>query len=186
MMQRRRLAVAICLALAVGAVAIATAVEKETQEAKITAEKLKANWGTGVWEFTGNCRAEIKGPDKGIMTAPKMTGKFDKSASRVSKITAAGPVSFDITTRKDAEGVQRKIIAKCTGEAVYEGATRTVTLTGKPEVVMTTIPSEPGVRPATFTGSKLIINLKALTIEGDDVDFNFEFPAATTEKEETG
>lgn len=183
-MNRRQFATVIALPLvALCMVALAAAVEKQTSEANITADKFKANVSTGVWEFTGNCRVEIKGPDKGFMTAPRVLGTFDRAGSQVTEIKAFGPVNFDMTTRKDAEGVQRRIVARCTDQAVYAGAARTITLTGNPEAAVSTIPSPPDAKPATFTGRKLIITLKdEITIEGEGVKFDVEFPPETQQE----
>lgn len=187
-MNRRTLCAVIALPLvALCMAAPAAGVEKQTSEANITADKFKANVSTGVWEFTGNCRVEIKGPDAGFMTSPRVVGQFDRAGSQVTEIKAFGPVNFDVTTRKDAEGVQRRIVARCTEQAVYAGAARTITLTGNPEATMSTIPSPPEAKPATFTGRKLIITLAdEITFEGEGITLVTEFLPETTQEEPPG
>ena len=165
----------------------AVAVERQTAQANIKADRFKANIGTGEWEFSGNCRVEIKGPDNAVMTAPRVTGRFDRSGSQVVEIRATGPVDFDVTTRRDSEGVQRRIVAKATTSAVYSAAARTITLSGSPQAAVSTIPSPPDVRPATFSGRTLVVRLDdEVTIEGEGVVFDVELPPAEDTQQEPG
>ena len=159
------------------AAAVALGAEKKTDQADIRAERFTYHWDSNLWEFTGNCRVEIKGADQATMTAPKMTGKFTEKGTQVSEITAAGPARFDVTTQKTPDGVQRRIVAGCAGEAVYSGATRIVTLTGGAEAEMTVVPADPDAAPTKFSAERLVINLQTLTVEGENVHIEAEIPA---------
>ena len=177
----------ICLALTltvtlVAALALAAAAaEKKTDKADIWSDKFIYHWDTNLWEFIGNCRVEIKGPDKATMKAPKLRGKLTKRGTQLEQITASGPVQFDVLTRKDAEGVQRKIVASCDRDAVYDAGARTVTLTGGAVAEMTTIPQQGDAGPTRFTADRLIINLKTLQVEGDNVHIEAEIPVESEE-----
>jgi len=173
-------ALLLCLLLAMAAVA-ADRVQKSAQSADVFSDKFIYKWDKNLFEFTGNCRVEIKGPDSATMVAPKMTGKLAGNSNQITEITAIGPVKFDILTKKDEQGVQRMIKAGCAGEAVYTGGTKVVTLGGGAEAVMTTIPQDPDMQPAMFTGNKLVINLTDFTITGDNVHIEMQVPAEALE-----
>ncbi len=164
------------------AVVAASAVEKSTRNADIFSDTFTYDWKKNVFEFIGNCRVEVKGPDRATMTAPRMTGKLGQKGAQLAQITAPGPVHFEVTTKKDADGLQRRIVAACAGQAVFEGETSTITLTGGAEAQMTTIPATPDIEPAKFTGDKLIINLKTFTVQGERVHFEVELPPETAEE----
>lgn len=178
MRPKSRLLVAAVLVAVVIAAAVATAAEKKTDQADIRADKMVYRWDTNTWEFTGNVRVEIKGPDKALLTAPKMTGKLAQKATQITEIKAVGPVRFEVTTQKDADGIQRRIVATGTGDAVYTGTTRVIALTGGAQAEMTTLPPEPDVQPTRFQAEQLTINLKSFTVEGENVHIEAEVPAS--------
>jgi lipopolysaccharide export system protein LptA len=155
-------------------------VAKKAQQADITSDKFTYDWGRNQFVFTGNCRVDIKGPDKATLHAPRMVGKVGAKSSQIAEITASGPVSFDIVTQKDAEGSQRHIVATCSGNATYNGATRLVTLNGGAQATMTSLPVDPDVQPTRFTGDKLVVDFGANQITGENVHFEVEVPAQET------
>ncbi len=169
MMHRSRpLTGLISLAL-LGACMAALAAQTKTQQALITCDKKAVyNWKTGELVFSGNCRVEIKGEDKATMTTEQLSGKFSPDGSSVVKLTAAGPVHFDITTAPDENGVKRLITAECKGQALFMGQERQVRLTGGAEALMETLPKQPNVDPAKLTGKEIVIDLDTfdVTVEG--------------------
>jgi lipopolysaccharide export system protein LptA len=171
------LALLMALCLIAGTVALAET--RRTDKADISADKMVYNFAKNTWEFTGNVAVDIKGPDKATLTAPRMTGKLGKSGSQLNEVTAFGPVRFEITLKPDADGVQRRITATCTGQAIYTGAASTIVLIGGAEGQMVTLPIKPDENPATFKGDKVTINLVDSTIEMEKgtVSAEFEAPA---------
>lgn len=164
-----------CLLLA--AVAVMAAQEMKTQQAVVTADVMKYNWKANTWYFNGNCRVDVAGPDKAMLTAPKMTGKVGKGGTQLNEIVASGPVSFDVTVRADESGVQRRIVASCKGQAVFTGVAKTITLTGGAQGQMTSIPAEPETGPAVFSGETVTINLADFTVEVSKGRIEAEFAA---------
>ena len=165
-----------CMLLAAAMVtADAQSGKPSVQQATITANKWVYNWKNKTFEFTGNVRVEVKGPDHAVMNSPKMTGKTKGGGNQIYEISAVGPVKFDITTAKDEEGVQRMIRAACAGGAVYRGGDKVVTLSGGAEAVMTTIPEDPSIQPGKMTASTLTINLDTFEIGGDDFKGEMQF-----------
>jgi len=162
------------------------AVEKKTQNVTIKAQKMVYNWKSDTLEFWGKCQAEVSGPDKAVMSAEKITGKFRDGGNKVGQIIAAGPVHFDITTSPDTDGLRRHITADCKGQAIYEGVKRTMTLTGGAEAFLTTVPTTARDKPATFAGETVVIDLKTfeISVEGG-VHFEIEIPAEAPEEAAT-
>lgn len=156
---------------------VAAQVTKKAQQADIRAEKFVYLWQKKEFVFTGNCRVDIKGPDKATLRAPRMVGTMGASTSTISQITADGPVTIDITTAKASDGTQQHIMASCKGAATYSGATRVVTLTGSAEAVMTPLPEQPDTQPTRFTGDKLVVNFGTSEVTGENVHFEIEVPA---------
>jgi lipopolysaccharide export system protein LptA len=180
MKMRRLMALGLGLVLLSLCVAVAAQVVKKAQQADITADKFVYDMGRNEFVFSGNCRVDIKGPNKATLNAPRMVGKVGAKSSQISEITASGPVSFDIVTQKDAEGGQRHIVASCSGSAVYNGATRLVTLNGGAQATMTSLPAGPDAQPTRFTGDKLVVDFGANQITGENVHFEVEVPAQDT------
>jgi lipopolysaccharide export system protein LptA len=180
MKTRRLMALGLGLVLLSLCVAVAAQVVKKAQQADITSEKFTYDWAKNQFVFSGNCRVDIKGPDKATLNAPRMVGKVASKSSQISEIAASGPVSFDIVTARDSEGNQRHIVATCSGSAVYNGATRLVTLNGGAQATMTTLPLDPSVQPTRFTGDKLVVDFGANEITGENVHFEVEVPAQET------
>ena len=182
---RKHRALVITLVLAVAGLSMVALVwaqaVKRTSQADITSQKFTYDWKSSEFIFTGNCRVEIKGPDKATMTAPRVVGKITTKGQQVNKLTASGPVTFDFTTARDADGVQRRIVASCSGQAIYDGVANTVTLTGGAEAQMTALPAAEGQEPTKFSGTKLIVNFKSYTVEGEGVHFEVEIPEPSTE-----
>jgi lipopolysaccharide export system protein LptA len=170
------LAALILAGLAVGTVALAET--RRTDKADINADKLVYNFANNTWEFTGNVTVDVKGPDKATMSAPRMSGKLGKSGSQLNEVVAYGPVQFAITLQPDADGVQRRITATCTGQALYTGAASTIVLVGGAEGQMVTLPQQPDASPATFKGDKITINLADSTIEMEKGTVSAEFESA--------
>ncbi len=182
-MQRQRVAVwGVALVCLLAAVATSYAAEKKAREATINSDTMVYNWKKDTFEFTGNCRAELKGDDQASMSGAKITGKFTKGGSSVSEIIAYGPVRFDITTQPDDEGVSRHITAQCKGNGTFSAATKTIRLTGGAEAIMTTVPMDPNIEPAKFSGAEVIINLATydLTVQGG-VHLQVQLPAESVE-----
>jgi hypothetical protein len=176
-MTSRRLLIAVLVGagfVAAGATAYAQGGKPSVQQAVIDSDRYKYNWKDNTFEFLGNCKVEIKGPDRAVMNSPKMVGKAGKG-NQISQITATGPVRFDITTAKDEEGVQRIIRAACAGSATYRGGDRIVTLSGGAEAGMTTVPEDPNIQPGKLTAGTLTINLDTFEIEGDKFHGEMQF-----------
>jgi len=171
---------AVALACLVLTMAAFSASEKKTQNANISCEEnFTYNWKTGLIVFRGDCRLEVKGPEKAILTTQRLSAKFGQGNNRVDSVTAQGPVHFDVTTEPDAEGVRRHITADCRGEATFDGKARVVKLTGGAEAVMMPVPAPPGTQPAKLSGPVIEINLATseMNIEGSFYG-EFEIPAA--------
>ncbi|NSW57640.1 MAG: hypothetical protein HPY44_16640 [Armatimonadetes bacterium] len=182
MRRAQRITTAIVTGLLLITSGLALAAEKQTQQATITANrKATYNWKTGEIEFSGGCRVEIKGEDKSVMTSERISGKFSADGNRIERITASGPVHFDITEAKDTEGRQRIITADCKGDAQFLGDSRIVKLTGGAEAVMSTIPQPPNSQPAKLTGQTIIIDMNTfdVTVEGP-VHMEVEIPPTTS------
>ena len=180
MNRKPRLIPAMLAGLLLLSCACSLAAEKQTQQATITAtRKATYNWKSGEVEFSGNCRVEIKGEDRSLMTSERLSGKFSADGNQIVRITASGPVHFDITGAKDAEGRQRIITADCKGDAQFLGDSRIVKLTGGAEAVMSTVPQPPNTQPAKLTGQTIILDLNTfdVTVEGP-VHMEVEIPAA--------
>jgi lipopolysaccharide export system protein LptA len=170
----------LALLIAAGLIAgtVAFAETRRTDKADISADKLIYNFAKNTWDFIGNVTVDVKGPDKATMTAPRMSGKLGKTGSQLNEVTALGPVRFEITLKPDADGVQRRITATCTGQAVYTGAASTITLIGGAEGQMVSLPLQPDAVPATFKGEKVTINLADSTVEMEKGTVSAEFEAA--------
>lgn len=158
-------------------VMVAAQVTKKAQQADIRADKFVYHLQKKEFVFTGNCRVDVKGPDKATLRAPRMVGTMGAGTSQISQITAEGPVTIEITTAKASDGTQQHIMASCKGTATYSGATRVVTLAGGAEAVMTTLPEQPDQQPTRFTGDKLVVNFGSSEITGENVHFEVEVPA---------
>ena len=170
-----------CMGLGAAGTALAQGGKPNVQSADITSDKCVYKWKDRTFEFTGNVRVEVLGPDHAVMTAPKMVGKAAGN-NQITELTATGPVKFDITTAKDDQGVQRIISAASAGGAVYHGGSKLITMIGGAEAVMTTNPADPDVEPAKFTATTLNISLQDFAMSGEGFHAVMQFVPGETKK----
>lgn len=173
---RRTLSLALCIVGVCGALAAAPADEQKLRDANLSADKLKFNYSKKTIEMTGNCRVSIKNADQAMMLAPKITAVLAPKTNQLQAVTAAGPVMFVITTKKDADGISRKIDAQAKGAATYDSARRLVTLSGGATATIVSLPEEPGLEPTRFAGKILTFNLDTFDIEGEEVEIQTQLP----------
>lgn len=145
----------------------AMAAKKTTRHAVIECEgKWTYNWDTGETEFSDNCRVEITGEDRAVMTANQISVKFAEGGFEITQMRAAGPVTLHIVTQPDDKGVSRVVDAKCHKEATFTGESRIIRLTGEAEVTMKMEPHQPGVKPAILRHCKWItVDLETQEVE---------------------
>jgi len=165
--------------VAAGALLCAVAVgqqAKKTKTAEIKAETMVYNWNLGTFEFVSNCRLNITGPYTAEMTAPKMTAKLSKKADKVERLTAAGPVHFEVTTQPDANNVRHKIVASSQGSATYEEASQTVVMNDGAVADVVTLPETSDSESAHFEGDRITADLQKNTISVDKAHLKVTTP----------
>jgi len=137
---------------------------KRTRTAEIKAGLMEFDWGTNVFEFTGNCILTIGAGYNATMTAPKMT------AATVKSLTATGPVHFTIITAPDGQGRKRKIVASARDKATYAEDTQVVKLVGEATADMTPVDAPEDVEAVHFTGETITANLKTSRLSVDNAN----------------
>jgi len=159
--------VMLLLALAIGlAVTVALAqATKRTQTAVITADDLVYDWETDIFEFTGNCRVQISGPDEATMTAPKMIVELNEKADRVKILRTVGKTHFSVLTAPNNKGQRRRIEASSNNGATYNETTQKVVLSGGAVADMTMVPPDERVHAVHFKGERITADLNTKQIK---------------------
>lgn len=162
-----------CLIVAAAGVTVAQQVRK-TRTAQVRADSLEYDWSTNTTVMEGECRLTIENSSDAVMTAPKMTIKFNDDHDRINSLDAGGPVHFTVTTAADEQGVHRKITATANGGATYSEQNQQVRLTGGASADLATLGAD--AEAVHFEGDTITANLKTSRLQVDNAHLKIETP----------
>jgi len=183
---KSKLLVAALVSLLLVVAAVAQQVKK-AQNAVITAQTMDYDWVNNTLDFTGNAKVVLTGPYDATMTAPSLAVKLSPQADRVLSFVGAGPVNFTLTTKPDANGLRRRIVATAKEQATYTDDTQIIKLIGGATAdllpVATTADNAPAgeglakAQAVHFTGQTITANLKTNKLTVDDANLTVETKA---------
>lgn len=135
-------------------------------------------FGELVWDFaentivvTGNPAVlEVQGRHQARLSSPRMEIDADQKLEEIDGATASGPVDLVLTTAPDADGIRRRITAKCTERAVYSRADDTVVMTGNVVADIVTLP-EGQAEAAHLESESITVNLRTSTLTASPGSF---------------
>ena len=155
--------VMILVAATVLATVVAAQQVRRTETGTVTADLIEYDFAHNDFKATGNVRVSIAGRHKAELTAPSLAMDLNDNLDRIIKLTATGPVTLNVLTAPDSEGLRRRIVASCSSRATYDAGSETIILTGNVKTDITTLP-EGHAEAAHFTGQSVTVNLRNSTL----------------------
>ncbi len=168
--------------LAVGALTVAIAQQtRETRTGKVVFDQLVWDFENNSIVITGNpARLEVQGVTQAELRSPRINVDADANLTEIRGAIATGPVTVNMLTAPDTNGVRRRINATAQDRATYNQGDATVTMVGNVVADIVSLP-ESSAEAAHLESEQITVDLRASTLTATPGSFE-----VTTEVEDEG